>query len=179
MSDTPNPTPDPAANFAKLWSDSCSRLMQAAMAYSPETASPELLRQIRGGLFQALSQSWQEYMRSPQFLQGMKQLMDQAVAFRKFSAELMTKTRHATEGVAQEDLEDLRFIVGQMESRLARHLESLSAQISQLQKEFQQIRRTVTRPSPARPRPVRKPTPSARQATAKHNQAGAIAKSKT
>src|SRR5208282_3584738 len=132
MSDSPDSNPDPTAAFAKLWSDSCARLMQAAMSHSPETAPPELLRQIRSGLMQALTQSWEEYLRSPQFLEGMKQTMEQAIAFRKFSTELLTKTRHATEGVAHDDIESLRAVLSQMESRLARQIDALAAQTSQL-----------------------------------------------
>jgi hypothetical protein len=134
MSDTPETSADQTAAFAKLWSDACTRLMQAAMASNPETAPPEVLRQIRGGLMQALAQSWEEFLRSPQFLEGMKQTMEQAVAFRNLSTEFLTKTRHATEGVAQEDMESLHAALGQMQSRLARQMEALSAQVSRLEK---------------------------------------------
>jgi len=163
MSDTPNQNPEPAAAFAKMWSDSCSRLMQAAMSYSPETAPPELLRQIRGGLMQALTQSWQEYLRSPQFLEGMKQMMDQAVAFRKFSAEVLTKTRHATEGVAHDDIQSLRAVLSQMESRLARQMDALSAQISPLEKGRNRTSQNAARPVS----PARKSKPSPKEAATK------------
>jgi len=136
--------------------------MQAAMSSSPETAPPELLGQIRGGLMQALTQSWQEYLRSPQFLEGMKQMMDQAVAFRKFSAEVLTKTRHATEGLAHEDLESLRATLGQMESRLARQMDALSAQIGQLEKGRKRARHDDARPGPAPPQPARHRKPPAK-----------------
>src|ERR1039458_1604607 len=89
MNDTTdsNSRPDQSGAFARLWSDSCGRLVQAAMNYGPETAPPELLRQIRSGLMQALAQSWEEFSRSPQFLEAMKQMMEQAIAFQKFTAD--------------------------------------------------------------------------------------------
>lgn len=173
MNDAPESNPDPTAAFGKLWSDSCSRLMQAAMSSRPETAPPELLRQIRNGLMQALSQSWQEYLRSPQFLEGSKQMMEQAVAFQKFSTEVLTKTRHATEGVAHEDLESLRAALGQMESRLARRMDALSAEIGQLEKGRPQARHAAAPPEAARKR-----EPSPKEPAAKKVPARARVKSK-
>ena len=159
MSDTPDAKPDQTAAFAKAWSDSCARLMQAAMSPNPETAPPELLRQIRGGLMQALTQSWEEYLRSPQFLQGMKQMMEQAVAFRSSSTEFLTKTRQATEGVAQEDMESLRAALGQMQSRLGRQMEALSAQVSRLEKGLERVSPGAAREGSAAPASARQPKP--------------------
>jgi len=167
MSDTPDSNADPTTALAKLWSDSCSRLIQAATSFSPETAPPELLRQIRGGLMQALTQSWQEYLRSPQFLEGMKQMMEQAVAFQKFSAAVLTKTRHATEGVAHEDMESLRAALGQMESRLARRMDALSAEITQLEKGRKRVRHDAARPGPTPPELARQREPSPKEPAAK------------
>jgi hypothetical protein len=167
MSETTDAQSDQTTTFAKLWTDSCALLMQTAMSYSPETAPPELLRQIRSGLMQALAQSWQEFLRSPQFLEGMKQMMEQAVAFRQFSAELLTKTRHATEGVAQEDLENLRAAMGQMESRLARQMDALAALTSQLAKDLERVGKEARRPGAAWAAPVRKPNPSSEKPVGK------------
>ncbi len=132
MSDASNPSSDQTTAFAKMWTDTCSKLMQAAMTFSPETAPPELLRQIRAGLMQALTHSWEEFLRSPQFLEASKQMMEQAVAFRKMSADLLTKARHATEGATRDDVESLRAALERVESRLADQMEALSTQVSQL-----------------------------------------------
>ncbi len=157
MNQNSDPKPDQTAAFTKLWSDSCGRILQAAMSYSPETAPPELMRQIRSGLMQALSQSWEEFLRSPQFLEGMKQMMDQAAAFQKFSAGFLTKARHATEGVAHDDVEGLRTALGQLESRLARQMDALSGQISPLAKALERLSPASLQPGPTPPAPVRQP----------------------
>jgi len=116
---------------------------------------------------QALSQSWEEFLRSPQFLEGMKQMMEQAVAFRQFSTEILTKTRHATEGVAHEDIESLRAALGQMETRLARQMETLAALTSQLAKDLERVSKDAPRPGPAPPATVRKPKPSFKEPAGK------------
>ncbi len=158
-----NAIPDSGA-FAKLWSDSCSRLMQTAMSYSPESTPPDLLRQIRTGFLQALSQSWDEFLRSPQFLAGMKQMMDQAVSFQKHSADVLTKARHATEGVAHEDVESLRASLIQMEHRLSEHMDALSEHSSQLAESLEKLIKASPGPVPAQHAPARPPRPASRPA---------------
>ena len=76
MNDETNKTDKTAeqwAAFQKIWTDTFTRMMQLGFTFSPESAPPEFLRQIRSGIFQALTQSWDEFLRSPQFLEGMKQ----------------------------------------------------------------------------------------------------------
>src|SRR5262245_3038934 len=79
MEDNFAKTTEQAAAFQKIWMESMSKLMQTAFTMTPNSPPPEVLRQIRGGIFQALAQSWEEFMRSPQFLEGMKQWMDSAI----------------------------------------------------------------------------------------------------
>src|ERR1019366_9197420 len=138
-----------------------------AMSSGPETAPPEFVRQIRSSLLQALSQSWEEYLRSPQFLEGMKQMMDQAVAFRKFSVDFLTKARHDTEGVAHDDIESLRAALGHTESRLARQIEALAEQVRQLAKSPEPVSKNAARPVPTPPAPARKRKPSPKAPAAK------------
>jgi hypothetical protein len=132
MTEASNSGADQTAAFARMWTDTCAKLMQAAMTFSPETAPPELLRQIRAGLMQALTHSWEEFLRSPQFLEGSKQMMEQAVAFRKLSADFLSNARHATEGATRDDVESLRVALTRVESRLAGQMDALSKQVSQL-----------------------------------------------
>src|SRR5215510_4744985 len=96
-------TAEQVASFQKMWADSMSRMMHAAFASEPNSAPPEVLRQIRSGIFQALAQSWDEFMRSPQFLEGMKQWMDNAVNFRKMSNDFMAKVRNEMQAPSRED----------------------------------------------------------------------------
>jgi hypothetical protein len=132
-----------------MCSESFAKVMQAAMSFNPDTVPPELLRQIRSGVMEALTQSWGEYLRSPQFLEGMKQLMEQAVAFRQFSADLLTKARQETQGVASQDIEGVRAAIGQAESRLAGQITALSAQVNQLIQRLDRLGKDETGPVPA------------------------------
>lgn len=124
---------DPAAEqfaaFQKTWTETFARMMQQGFSGAGESAPPEFLRQIRSGILQALAQSWDQFLRSPQFLEGMRQWMDQAMAFRKLSDEFLTRARHETQGMAREDLDQVVLAVQHMEHRLLARMEELTARL--------------------------------------------------
>jgi hypothetical protein len=139
--------------FLKIWTDSFAKLGQAAFTFSPDAVPPEMLRQVRSGMFQALAQSWDEFLRSPQFMEGMKQVMDNAVAFRKLSTDILTKARHDLSGVAQNDIEGLAGAIAHTESRVMQRLEALSEQVAVLTGRLEEVakpQRTSNRRKPAR-----------------------------
>lgn len=132
MSDNSDQKGDQAAAFQKIWTESMSKLMQTAFTFGPESAPPEVLRQIRTGMFQALAQSWEEFMRSPQFLEGMKQWMDSAVGFRKMSNDFLAKARNEMQAPSREDIDSVMLSVRHMEKRILDRVEELSAQVREL-----------------------------------------------
>ena len=117
--------------FQKIWTDTFTKMMQLGFT-SPDAAPPEFLRQIRGGIFQALSQSWDEFMRSPQFLESMKQWMENAMAFRKMSNDFLTRARHEGQAPAREDIDATMQAVHHMESRVLDRMEELAKQVGAL-----------------------------------------------
>ena len=133
-SDDPNKTAEQWADFQKIWTDTFSKMMQLGFTFSPEAAPPEFLGQIRSGIFQALSQSWDQFLRSPQFLEGMKQWMDNAVTFRKMSNDFFTKVRHETQGTARGDTDSVLLALQQLETRILDRVEELAAEVEQLKK---------------------------------------------
>jgi len=132
MNDSSENLSDQVAAFQKIWMEAFSRMAQSAFAFSPDSAPPELMRQIRSGIFQALAQSWDEYLRSPQFLEAMKQWMDNAMMFRKVTNDFFTKARHETQDIAREDIDSMMLAVRHMEKRILDRLESLSARVDEL-----------------------------------------------
>ncbi len=109
-----------------------TQMMQTAFSMAPNSAPPEVLRQIRSGLFQALAQSWDEFMRSPQFLEAMRQWMDTAVNFRKMSNDFMARARNELQAPSREDIDAVMLNVRHMEKRLLDQVEELSNQINEL-----------------------------------------------
>lgn len=121
-----------AAAFQKIWMETMSRMSQAAFTFSPGSPPPEVLRQIRNGVFQALAASWDEFLRSPQFLVGMRQWMEQAITFRKLSNDFMSKVRNELQAPSRGDVDTVMLTVRHMEKRLLDRIDELSAQVDEL-----------------------------------------------
>src|ERR1044071_3458099 len=120
------------AAFQKIWTDTFVKMMQSGFTVSPDTMPPELARQIRSGIFQALAQSWDQFLRSPQFLEGTKQWMDSAIAFRKMTNEFLTRARHEGQGTAREDIDSIMLAVRQMETRVLDRVQDLATHIADM-----------------------------------------------
>ncbi len=131
--------------FQKIWMETASKLLQTAISM-PDAAPPEVARQMRSGLFQGMAKSWDEFLRSPQFLESMKQWMDGLIMFRRMSNEFLTRTHHEMQGTAREDVDTLMLAVRHMEQRVLGRLEEIQGQINQL-KETVNAPRTAPRPA--------------------------------
>ena len=112
--------------------ETITKMMQAAFTMTPNSPPPEVLRQIRNGIFQALAESWEEFMRSPQFLDGMRQWMENAIAFRKMSNDFLARVRNETQAPSRGDMDSIMLAVRHMEKRLLDRVDELSAQVTAL-----------------------------------------------
>lgn len=119
-----------AAAFQKMCLDNFSKAIQAAFTFTPGSAPPEILRDIRTGIFRALSESWDEYMRSPQFLNTLKQWTDNAIAFRKVSDEILGRARNDLQAPSRNDIDNVILAVRHMEKRLLDRLDELALQLA-------------------------------------------------
>lgn len=141
------------AAFQKIWGETFSKLMQLGFTFSPESAPPEFMRQLRSGIFQALAQSWEHFLRSPQFMEGMKQYMDNAIAFRKMSSDFFTKVRHETQSTSRDDIDSVMLAMRHMETRVLDRVEDLAAQLGEVNKRLDAVGRGTAPP----PRPRSEP----------------------
>src|ERR1041385_5366335 len=149
MSDNFEKTAEQAAAFQKIWMDSMSKIMQTAFTFGSNSPPPDVLKQIRSGIFQALAQSWEEFMRSPQFLESMKQWMDNAINFRKMSNDFMAKVRNEMQAPSRDDIDTVMLTVRHMEKRLLDRMEDLSSRIAELNNRPNgQHTKSSTKPAP-------------------------------
>ncbi len=124
-----------AAAFQKIWLDSASKMFQTAFTGGADSAPPEVLKQIRSGIFAALAQSWDEFMRSPQFLDSMKQWMETAISFRKMSNEFMGRVRNELQAPSRDDTDTLMLNIRHMEKRLLDRIDDLAAELKTLREQ--------------------------------------------
>jgi len=131
-----------------------SRLMQAAFTYSPESTPPEVMREIRNSTLQALGESWNEYLRSPQFQENMKQWMENAIAFRQMTNDFMARVRREMQAPSRDDIEAIQQNVQHMETRILKQIETLAKQINGLNQ-----RTSASGPGPAARASAKRPAP--------------------
>jgi hypothetical protein len=93
---------------------------------------------------QALGESWNEFMRTPQFQENMKQWMDNALSFRKMSHDFMAKVHNEMQTPSRDDIDVIMQNARHLETRILDRLEELSKQIEGLN------HRTPPASSPAR-----------------------------
>jgi hypothetical protein len=136
MSDSTESTFDQAASFQKLWMETFTKMAQTGFSISPDSAPPEFLRQMRSGIFQALSKSWEEYMRSPQFRDSMKTMMDNAITFRKMGNEMLTQAHHGMQGTARVDIDDLMQAIHHLETRILDRVEEVTMRLDKLEEKL-------------------------------------------
>ena len=154
QSEHADPTAEQWAAFQKIWTDTFAKMIQLGFTYSPEAAPPEFLRQIRTGIFQALSQSWDHFLRSPQFLESNRQWMEHAVKFRKMTNDFFAKARHETQGTARRDVDGVLLALQKLEARILDRMDELAEEVQGLKGA-----RPARRPPQRKTRPKRKVSP--------------------
>ncbi|MDB6124962.1 MAG: hypothetical protein JWQ71_3955 [Pedosphaera sp.] len=165
MSDITEKTFEQAGAFQKIWMETFTKMAQAGFSFSPDSTPPEFLRQMRSGVFNALSQSWEEYMRTPQFRESMKTMMDNAIAFRKMSSDFFTQGHHSVQGTAREDIDNLMLTIRHLETRVLDRVEALSERLEQLEKKLDGTARNGSAKKPRKTATAKRGTSVKRTAT--------------
>ncbi len=135
MDEILNKTAEEAAAFQKIWIETMSKLVQAGFTISPSSPPPEMARQVRAGMFQALASSWDEFMRSPQFLEGVRQWMENAITFRRLTNDFMARVRNELQAPSRGDIDTIMLTVRHMEKRLLDRMDELSAEVAELKQQ--------------------------------------------
>ena len=125
---------NPTQRFAELWTDLAARMAAAGVAADPNAGPTETARAARSSALQGLSQFADQYMRSPQFLETMKQSFDSMLNFREQANDLLTRLHHELQGVARQDVDSLLSGIHQLESRIVDRLEDISTRLEVLEK---------------------------------------------
>lgn len=122
----------PSDPFTKAWSDFMGR-MSAAMGQPAAQQQPswpdENVKQMQRTFFDAMAKQADEYLRSPQFLGMMKQMMDQSIAFKQQLDRFITEAYRGAQAPAQADMKDLADTLRGIEERLMSRIEELERRL--------------------------------------------------
>lgn len=149
-----------------MWTDSFSDMAQVWTRYSPAQPPPDAMREMRTGMLKVLTQSWEDFVRTPQFLEYMKKGMDGVLDFKKLSSDFFTKGHHSTETPAREDIDGILLAIRHMERRLLDRVEEVDSNVSGLGRRLDQVEKS-SRAAPA-PSPAPAPAPAPRKVARKY-----------
>jgi hypothetical protein len=119
--------------YAKFWSDFTSKMTAAAFAVSPGSTPPEAVREVRSAMLKAMGDSCEQYMRSPQFQEALKQWFANSILFRSQVNEWLSRMRHESQGVSRQDIDAVVQAIGRLEARVSDGLQGLSDRLEALE----------------------------------------------
>lgn len=127
--------PDPMSDmFTKFWSDFMSRMAPPGMA-PPAGMSQDGTKQMQRIFFDALAKYADDFMRSPQFLEALKQTMDNAMAFRRQLDGFLTTMLKSAQMPTQSDTAYITEMLHGMERRLSARIDEVAARLDAVEKD--------------------------------------------
>ena len=102
------------------------------MTADPNTPPPEAARQFRSAAFRAMSEQADQFMRSPQFLEYVKQSLNAAIRGREQLNEFLTRMHHEVQSVARQDIDTVLCGIHQLESRVVERLEEIGRRLDDM-----------------------------------------------
>ncbi len=125
-----------AAAFQKMWMDSMSGMSKVWSEYSPQNPPPEELKKMRNGVLRAVSQTWEEYMRTPEFMEIMRDTMNNSVQWQKMAKENTNKMHKAMGSATKDDIQGVLAAIHHVERRLLDHLDAMQSKIEGMQSDL-------------------------------------------
>ena len=128
-----------AAAFQKMWMDSMSGMTRVWSEYSPQNPPPDELKKVRNGVLRAVSQSWDDYMRSPEFLETMRDTMNNSIQWKKWTKENSSKFHAAMGSASKEDMQGVMVAVQHVERRVLDSLDEMRSKVAGMKSELEGI----------------------------------------
>jgi hypothetical protein len=120
------------AEMVRMWSELASKMMTASLAPSGGDAPPDAARQLRAALLDAWTKGWDQFMRSPAFLEILHQRTSASVKNREQFNDFMGQWQHELQLATRQDIDRLAQSIQRVERRVADALDDLSIQIEEL-----------------------------------------------
>ena len=156
MSDAWKTGLDSAATMMKMWTDWMSRMMQAGMAFSPDDTPPDAFRNVRSAMLRSWAESWEQFARSPQFLEWMRLAMAGGAHWQKQMMDLFTGMQHQMFGLTQQGMDPMTAVAEGFQRQVMSSSGMLTSQWQQLAQRIDAIEQDIERRRQARKEKVKK-----------------------
>jgi hypothetical protein len=139
VSDNINKWFDQVAAFQKLWTDSYANMANVWSEISPGSPPSDEMRKMRGGMLKVLAETWDEYMRTPQFMEMMKASLSGALDLRRMARDGMNRVHEQFENPSREDINEVLLAIRHVERRLLDRLEGLDDRVANLNEKIDKV----------------------------------------
>jgi hypothetical protein len=139
MSDYINKSFDQVAAFQKLWMDSVANMASVWSQFSPGAPPADEMRKMRGGMLKVLGETWDDYMRTPQFMEMMKASLNGALDLKRMARDGMNRVHEQFENPSKEDLDGVLMAIRHMERRLLDRLDGLAERVVYLDEKIDRV----------------------------------------
>jgi hypothetical protein len=145
MSDDMNKGFDQVAAFQKLWTDSFANMANVWSQFSPGAPPSDEIRKMRGGMLKVLAETWDEYLRTPQFMEMMKASLDGALDLKRMARDGMNRVHEQFENPSKEDIDGVLMAIRHVEGRLLDRLEGLDDRVLNLNEKIDKIDQRIAK----------------------------------
>ena len=145
MSDNMDRAFDQAAAFQKLWMDSLANMTSIWSQFSPGSPPTDEMRKMRGGMLKVLAETWDEYMRTPQFMEMMKASLNGAVDLKRMARDGMNRVHEQLENPSKEDIDGVLLAIRHVERRLLDRLEGLDDRVANLDEKIDKVDQQIAK----------------------------------
>jgi uncharacterized protein YdcH (DUF465 family) len=145
MNDNMNKGFDQVAAFQKLWTDSFANMTSVWSEYSPGAPPSDEMRKMRGGMLKVLAETWDDYMRTPQFMEMMKASLNGALDLKRMARDGMNRVHEQFETPSKEDIDGVLLAIRHVEGRLLDRLEGLDDRVANLDEKIDKVDQRIAK----------------------------------
>ena len=149
MSDNMEKYFDQVAAFQKLWMDSLANMTSVWSQFSPGSPPSDEMRKMRGGMMRVLAETWDTYLRTPQFMEMMKASLDGALDLKRLARDGMNRVHEQFENPSKNDIDDVLLAIRHVERRLLDRLEGLDDRVANLDEKIDKVEQRISKQAAA------------------------------
>ncbi|EDY81166.1 hypothetical protein VDG1235_783 [Verrucomicrobiia bacterium DG1235] len=127
-----------AAAMQKTWMDTITGVANAWSQYSPENPPPDELKKMRKGILDVISASWEDFMRTPQFMEIMRDTLNNSMAWQSYTKDNVNRMHDVTQTASKQDVDSLLLAIRHIEKRLLDRVEGLQDDLAEMREQAKQ-----------------------------------------
>ena len=133
------------AALQKLWTDSFASMAGVWSQFTPGAPPADEMRKMRSGMLKVLAETWDEYMRTPQFMEMMKASLNGALDLKRMARDGMNRVHEQFENPSKEDIDGVLLAIRHVERRLLDRFEGLDGRVANLDEKIDKVDQRIAK----------------------------------